>query len=132
METMSFDSIQGAHPKWLFMAEATWPVLQTLSLMDNDLPVAAIKNIASMSLSALTSLDLSGNEISRKAVEWLTKGNLVHLQRLRLQSCFVKALDIIMLLLTEAVWSELTHVILPGNHIDASALVSLTCGIDTF
>ena len=109
METVSLDSIQGAHQKWSLMTEATWPVLQTLSLMDNDLPVAAIKNIACMSSSALTSLDLSGNQIGRKAVKWLIKANWVHLQRLSLQNCFVKAIDTTMLLLTEAVWPELTH-----------------------
>ena len=27
METIAFDSIQGAHQKWLMMTEATWPVL---------------------------------------------------------------------------------------------------------
>ena len=128
METMSFDSIQGANQKWLLMTEATWPVLQTLSLMDNDLPVAAIKNIACMSLSTLTTLDLSGNQMGRKAVKWLIKGNWPHLQRLRLQNCFVEAIDTIMLLLTEGVWPELAHLILYGNQIDASALVSLTCG----
>ncbi len=125
---MAIDSIQGAHQKWSLITEATWPVLQTLSLMDNDLPFDAIKNVACMSLSALTSLDLSGNRISRKAVKWLVKGDWVHLQRLRLQNSFVKAVDSIMLLLTEAVWPELTHLTLSSNHIDASALVSLTCG----
>ncbi len=116
METVTFDSIQGAHPKWSLMTEATWPVLQTLSLTDNALPFDAIKNIACMSLSALTILDLSGNRSSRKAVQWLVKGDWVHLQRLRLQNCFVKAVDSITLLLTEAVWPELTHLTLSGNH----------------
>lgn len=128
METVTFDTMQGAHHRWSLITEATWPVLQTLSLMDNDLPLDAIKNIACMSLSALTTLDLSGNWISRKAVQWLVKADWVHLQRLRLQNCFVKAVGSIMLLLTEAVWPELTHLTLSGNHMDDSALVSLTCG----
>ncbi len=128
METVSLNNIQGAHQQWLLVTEATWPLLQTLSLVDNALPFDAIKNIACPSLSALTSLDLRGNRISRKAVKWLVKGNWVHLQRLGLQNCFVKAVDSIMLLLAEAVWPELTHLTVSGNHMDASALVSLTCG----
>ena len=98
--------------------------------MDDDLPAAAIKSMACMSLPTLTSLDLSGSQVGQKAVKWLTKGNCnwVHLQRLRLQNCFVKAVDTNMLLLTEAVWPELTHLTLSGNHIDASALITLICG----